>query len=433
MNNFDTDDFLPPPTGRSTRPAENTGSDTFENGAQSTADIPPTFESLQADHLLVEDVQNDSAQQQHAPILFQVAPEAPQAAEEPYQESLHDPLAAQTLTLDDLHLQEDPEFANATESVESKATPTSEEPKKAAKAGILSKVKPIYVVAVIAVALVMWNQHKKKEAAALQAQQAAAAHSQQVPTYSQSLKELQNAQGPAQQTGQPADNDPMAAFFDQGSQPTAEPFQDGESQASTGPTTVGAGAAPSSAAVTDAAHQAQQPASADINPPIADPAPAPAPAPSNDVAAAAPSPNLDQYKEQLAAQQKTINELQSEVAQLKDQLKSQAQPTATEKSSTPKPDASSAVSKPAPARVARVEQPKREVRRQAQPAANPQAAPSRSDIAFLGAFREGGEIVAHTLIGSTVYKVSSGEKIAGVRIDAVTMDGVVVNGVRYGN
>ena len=61
MNDFDTDDFLPPPTGRSTRPAENTGSDTFENGAQSTADIPPTFESLQADHLLVEDVQNDSA------------------------------------------------------------------------------------------------------------------------------------------------------------------------------------------------------------------------------------------------------------------------------------------------------------------------------------------------------------------------------------
>ncbi|MCO4020379.1 hypothetical protein FLI85_16310 [Pseudomonas aeruginosa] len=116
--------------------------------------------------------------------------------------------------------------------------------------------------------------------------------------------------------------------------------------------------------------------------------------------------------------------------QLKDQLKSQAQPTATEKSPTPKPDASSTVSKPTPARV---EQPKREVRRQAQPAASPKAAPSRSDIAFLGAFREGGEIVAHTLIGSTVYKVSSGEKIAGVRIDAVTMDGVVVNGVRYGN
>lgn len=416
MNDFDTDDFLPPPTGRSTRPAENTGSDTFENGAQSTADIPPTFESLQADHLLVEDVQNDSAQQ-HAPIQFQVAPEAPKAAEEPYQESLHDPLAAQTLTLDDLHLQEDPELANATESIKSKATPTSEEPKKSAKAGILSKVKPIYVVAVIAVALVMWNQHKKKEAAALQAQQAAAAHSQQVPTYSQSLKELQNAQGPAQQTGQPADNDPMAAFFDQGSQPTAEPFQ---------------GAAPASAAATDAVLQVQQPASADINPPIADtaPAPAPAPAPSNDVTTTAPSPNLDQYKEQLAAQQKTINELQAEIVQLKDQLKSQAQPTATEKSPTPKPDASSTVSKPTPARV---EQPKREVRRQAQPAASPKAAPSRSDIAFLGAFREGGEIVAHTLIGSTVYKVSSGEKIAGVRIDAVTMDGVVVNGVRYGN
>ncbi|MCA4047520.1 hypothetical protein LDZ95_35050, partial [Pseudomonas aeruginosa] len=80
MNSFDNDDFLPPPTGRNPRPAENAGSDTFENHAQSTADIPPTFESLQADHLLVEDAQNDSAQL--PPIQFQVAPEPPQAAEE---------------------------------------------------------------------------------------------------------------------------------------------------------------------------------------------------------------------------------------------------------------------------------------------------------------------------------------------------------------
>lgn len=75
MNSFDNDDFLPPPTGRNPRPAENVGSDTFENHAQSTADIPPTFESLQADHLLVEDAQNDSAQL--PPIQFQVAPEPP--------------------------------------------------------------------------------------------------------------------------------------------------------------------------------------------------------------------------------------------------------------------------------------------------------------------------------------------------------------------
>lgn len=428
MNSFDNDDFLPPPTGRNPRPAENAGSDTFENHAQSTADIPPTFESLQADHLLVEDAQNDSAQL--PPIQFQVAPEPPQAAEESHKENHHDPLAAQSLTLDDLQLQDDPELTAAPQASAPKAQPTSEETQKVARGGILSKVKPIYVVALIAVALVMWNQHKKKTAAALQAQQAAAAHAQQAPTYSQSLKELQNAQGPAQQPGLPADNDPMAAFFDQGSQPTGEPFQDAGSQVSTAPNTTGTGGA-----ATDDMHQAQQPVSVAANPPVTPsaPAPAPAPAPDKDVAAVVPTPNLDQYKEQLAAQQKTISDLQTEIAQLKEKLQSQTQPTAGEKATTSKSAAVSGGTKPAAPRVARVEQPKREVRRQAQPVSSSQAAPARPDIAFLGAFREGGEIVAHTLIGSTVYKVSSGEKIAGVRIDAVSMDGVVVNGVRYGN
>ena len=57
--------------------------------------------------------------------------------------------------------------------------------------------------------------------------------------------------------------------------------------------------------------------------------------------------------------------------------------------------------------------------------------PARSDVQFLGSFRSGDTVRAHALIGNNVMEVSAGQKIGGLTIESVSMEGVRINGHTY--
>lgn len=435
-NNFD-DDFLPPPAAalKPSTPAQELGDPIFtapdvalhtdEIAPQSTADLPPGLASFESDHLLVQATATTPSIEDQPAVLpaiqFNIAAPIPQSAippianEAPSSHFAEQPLSpTPQLTLDDLQPQ-------VHSNVDTPISAPLDEPiaaaqkTKSAKSGLASKIKPIHIGMLLVVVAVGWNYHKKQ--VALEAtQQAAVAPS----PYKDALKQMQDS---ATGAPGPADTkDPMDAFFAENSSENAELPQ---------PLTNNADAFGQPALPAVAAQQS-----------------APSPAVTLVTSATDTSTaDVQKLKSDMAASEAKVTELSQKLAtsesekqkletELKDwrtgKLTVSATTSPVKASVSPEKTPEKNQAKPVVAKVpARISTPAK-----TSTAAAPKqavASEKRSDITWLGSFRENSTVMAHTLIGSTVYKVQAGQKIAGVSIDSVSMEGVKINGQTYGN
>jgi hypothetical protein len=56
---------------------------------------------------------------------------------------------------------------------------------------------------------------------------------------------------------------------------------------------------------------------------------------------------------------------------------------------------------------------------------------SKPEVQWLGSFMVGNAWHAHAIIAGSVYELSPGQRIAGLRVDNVTATGVKINGHEF--
>lgn len=158
---------------------------------------------------------------------------------------------------------------------------------------------------------------------------------------------------------------------------------------------------------------------APINP---EPTPAQASATSETPAApAAENPATDEVqklKADLAKAEARIKEAEAEIARLKDG------------GAKPRVAAAKPVSKPATAKPRNEQRVVTSAKKQSQ-AEQPAATAKRSDIQYIGSFLSGSAWGAHVVIAGNLYELSPGQRIANLKVDAVTGSGVTINGINY--
>lgn len=158
---------------------------------------------------------------------------------------------------------------------------------------------------------------------------------------------------------------------------------------------------------------------APINP---EPAPAqPAATSETPAEATAEQPAADEVqklKADLAKAEARIKEAEAEIARLKDG------------GAKPRAAAAKPVSKPATAKPRNEQRVVTSAKKGSQ-AEPPAATAKRSDIQYIGSFLSGSAWGAHVVIAGNLYELSPGQRIANLKVDAVTGSGVTINGINY--
>lgn len=134
-----------------------------------------------------------------------------------------------------------------------------------------------------------------------------------------------------------------------------------------------------------------------------------------------------------------IAQLKAEVEELKQQLKAASESKAEKPAHSvkapvepkPAPVASQQKDEPAPVRQAPVVS-TRHASKQGAPSRDVVAAKPKVEIQYLGSFAtENGAMHAHVIVAGTVFELSQGQSVAGLKVDAINANGVRIGGNEY--
>ncbi|EPQ6932533.1 hypothetical protein ACUVZD_000176 [Pseudomonas aeruginosa] len=304
--------------------------------------------------------------------------------------------------------------AEAAMSATATATAAAEQQKADS---FFQKHKAKIVLVVLLAVVAGWNYHKKQKAAELAASQASI--SQPVAPYESAIQQMQQGDQNISHL------DPNAALpFDTQAPagdvaaPAVDPFGGAEDP-------FGASSTPEVAqpAATDPIQQqpeaqpqtAVAPAKA-IEPPVTPVAePAPVVAAQQDL-----QPVVDELKAKVASLEKERDDWKARA------LKAEEGGKPTQAAQAQKP-AAAPRKEPVRTQQARVVS----SRPAAQPAQSKAPVTSKPEVQWLGSFMVGNAWHAHAIIAGSVYELSPGQRIAGLRVDNVTATGVKINGHEF--
>ncbi|NRF46980.1 hypothetical protein HRF68_04860 [Pseudomonas stutzeri] len=273
------------------------------------------------------------------------------------------------------------------------------------------------IVLVVLLAVVGgWNHHKKQKAAEMEAAQSAI--SQPVAPYEAAIQQMQQGDQNISHL------DPNAALpFDMqapvgdGAAPAADPF--GGAEDPFGSSSTPEVAQPAIDPVQQQPEAQQQTAMAPVEtvePPVT-PAAEPAPV------IAAPQdlqPVVDELTAKVASLEKERDDWKERA------LKAEGSGKPAQAAQAQKP-AAAPRKEPVRTQQARVVS----SRPAAQPAQPKAPVTSKPEVQWLGSFMVGNAWHAHAIIAGSVYELSPGQRIAGLRVDSVTATGVKINGHEF--
>jgi len=273
------------------------------------------------------------------------------------------------------------------------------------------------IVLVVLLAVVGgWNYHKKQKAAEMEAAQSAI--SQPVAPYEAAIQQMQQGDQNISHL------DPNAALpFDMqapvgdGAAPASDPF--GGAEDPFGSSSTPEVAQPAIDPFQQQPEAQQQTAVAPVEtvePPVT-PAAEPAPV------IAAPQdlqPVVDELTAKVASLEKERDDWKARA------LKAEESDKPTQAAQAQKP-AASPRKEPVRTQQARVVS----SRPAAQPAQPKAPVTSKPEVQWLGSFMVGNAWHAHAIIAGSVYELSPGQRIAGLRVDSVTATGVKINGHEF--
>ncbi|MDH0686953.1 hypothetical protein N5D09_02490 [Stutzerimonas stutzeri] len=278
------------------------------------------------------------------------------------------------------------------------------------------KHKAKIVLVVLLAVVAGWNYHKKQKAAELEASRAAI--SQPVAPYEAAIQQMQqgdqNISHLDPNSALPFDMQEPAADV---AAPAVDPF--GGAEDPFGSTSTPEVAQPAIDPVQQQPEAPQQTAAAPVEavePPVT-PAAEPVPVVS------APQdlqPVVDELKAKVASLEKERDDWKARA------LKAEGSGKPTQTAQAQKP-AAAPRKEPVRTQQARVVS----SRPAAQPAQPKAPVTSKPEVQWLGSFMVGNAWHAHAIIAGSVYELSPGQRIAGLRVDSVTATGVKINGHEF--
>ncbi|MBD9428024.1 hypothetical protein IB232_22045 [Pseudomonas sp. PDM15] len=278
------------------------------------------------------------------------------------------------------------------------------------------KHKAKIVLVVLLAVVAGWNYHKKQKAAEMEASQAAI--SQPVAPYEAAIQQMQqgdqNISHLDQNSALPFDEQAPAG---DAAAPAVDPF--GGAEDPFGAPSTPEVAQPAIDPVQQQPVAQQQTAVAPVEavePPVT-PAAEPAPV------IAAPQdlqPVVDELKAKVASLEKERDDWKSRALKAEESVKPTQTAQAQKSAAAPRKE-------PVRTQQARVVS----SRPAAQPAQPKATVGSKPEVQWLGSFMVGNAWHAHAIIAGSVYELSPGQRIAGLRVDSVTSTGVKVNGHEF--
>lgn len=294
------------------------------------------------------------------------------------------------------------------------AVSSAAEERQAKPETFLQKHKAKIVLVVLLAVVAGWNYHKKQKEAELAASQAAV--NQPIAPYEAAIQQMQEGdqnvshldQGAALPFDVPASTAQVPA-------PTADPFGGAEDP-------FGEASMPEAAPVAvEAPQQAQVEQQAAAVPdveapqqvsPVADPAPVNTTLPDL-------QPVVDDLKAKVTSLEKERDEWKARALKAEEGGKP-VQSTQAPKQAAPRRE------------PVKTQQAKVVSSRSTAQAVQPKATvSSKPEVQWLGSFMVGNAWHAHAIIAGSVYELSPGQRIAGLRVDNVTATGVKVNGHEF--
>lgn len=278
------------------------------------------------------------------------------------------------------------------------------------------KHKAKIVLVVLLAVVAGWNYHKKQKAAEMEASQAAI--SQPVAPYEAAIQQMQqgdqNISHLDPNAALPFD---MQAPADDAAAPAVDPFGGAEDPFGSSSTPEVAQPAIDPVQQQPVAQQQTPVAPVEtVEPPVtpaAEPAPV-IPAPQD------LQPVVDELTAKVASLEKERDDWKARA------LKAEESGKPTQAAQAQKP-AVAPRKEPVRTQQARVVS----SRPPAQPAQPKAPVTSKPEVQWLGSFMVGNAWHAHAIIAGSVYELSPGQRIAGLRVDSVTATGVKVNGHEF--